>query len=77
MMLGLKTILQTVQAKKGPMRAQIQKLQKVKVKVMLVQMLDHQMKLERLKLKPVAARPMPVLTPMPWMPDRILIANQK
>ena len=79
MTLGLKTILQTVQARKDPMRDQIRKLQKVKVKlkVILVQIPDHQMKLEQLKLKLAAARPMPALIPIPWMPARILIANQK
>ena len=77
MMLGLKTILQTAQVRKGLTQAQIRKLQKVKAKVKLAQIPDHQMKLEQLKLKLAAARPMPVLTPMPWMPDRILIANQK
>ena len=77
MMLGLKTILQTVQARKDLMQAQIRKLQKVKAKATLVQMLVHRMKLERLKLKLAAARPMLALIPMPWMLDRILIANQK
>ena len=77
MMLGLKTILQTVQVRKDLTQAQIRKLQKVKAKATLVQILAHRMKLEQLKLKLAAARPMPALIPMPWMPDRILIANQK
>ena len=77
MMLGLKTILQTAQVRKDLIQAQIRKLQKVKAKAKLVQIPDHQMKLEQLKLKLAAARPMPVLTPMPWMPYKILIANQK
>ena len=77
MMLGLKTILQKVQVRKDLMQAQIRKLQKVKAKAKLVQIPDHQMKLEQLKLKLAAARPMPAPIPMPWMPDRILIANQK
>ena len=77
MMLGLKTILQTVQARKDLMQAQIRKLQKVKAKATLVQIPDHQMKLEQLKLKLAAARPMPAPIPMPWMPDRILIPNPK
>ena len=77
MTLGLKTILQKVQARKDLMQAQIRKLQKVKAKAKLVQIPDHQMKLEQLKLKLAAARPMPALIPIPWMPARILIANQK
>ena len=64
MMLGLKTILQIVQVRKDLMQAQIRKLQKVKAKATLVQIPDHQMKLEQLKLKLAAARPMPALPPV-------------
>ena len=77
MMRGPKKILLTVQARKDLMQAQILKLQKVKQKATLVQIPDHQTKLEQLKLKLAVARPMPALIPMPWMPDLILIANQK